>query len=208
MYIQYICIYIKLRKITGAQALFQYLIWSYIRSRMHEDCILFDRFELWHASQQQYCSITLSPPDSLGRGSNFQAKPSRSFETSWDLESAAVDNGKKFQVCRCLCCYASESLKWCWQKLNRPAITWTAKRNAYVNYLTIHWNCNVWQETLVVIFTKCDWLKRMPFVWDHHGLCCMLRDWKDHPALFETIAAGDVYSAIDGTWFLFRQNSK
>ena len=102
-------------KITRAQALFQYLIWSYhISSRRHEDCILFDHFELWHASQQQCCSTALSPPDSLRRVSNFQVKrQSRIFETSshgiWNLQQLTR---KHVRVCRCLCCYASGSLKW------------------------------------------------------------------------------------------------
>ena len=87
-----IYIYIMLCKISRAQALFQYLIWCYhISSRMHEDCILFDHFKLWHASPQQCCSTALSPPDSLRRVSNFQVKQSRIFVTSWDLESSAVD---------------------------------------------------------------------------------------------------------------------
>ena len=82
-YVIYIYIYIYYLYYTRAQALFQYLIWSYhISSRRHEDCILFDRFELWHASQQQYCSTALSPPDSPRRVSNFQVKQSRIFETS------------------------------------------------------------------------------------------------------------------------------
>ena len=33
---------------------------------------------------------------------------------------------------------------------------------------SINWNGNFWQETRVLIFTKCDWLKRMIFVWDRH----------------------------------------
>ena len=70
---------------------------------------------------------------------------------------------------------------------------WTAKRKAYVNYSTIHWNCNVSQETLVLIFYKMwlikknalclrpSWpvlhasrLKRPPFVWDHCSWWCVL----------------------------------
>ena len=115
-YVIYIYIYIYIMcKITRAQALFQYLIWSYhISSRRHEDCILFDRFELWHASQQQCCSTALSPPDSPRRVSNFQVKQSRIFETSnhgiWN--SLQQLTRKHVQVCRCLCCYASGSLKW------------------------------------------------------------------------------------------------
>ena len=50
--------------------------------------------------------------------------------------------------------YASGSLKWRQQKLNRPTMAWTAKRNAYVNYITINWNGNFW--ILVLIFTKWD----------------------------------------------------
>ena len=45
-----------------------------------------------------------------------------------------------------------------------------------INYILINWNGNFWQETLVLIFTKWDWLKRMTFVWDRHDQCCMLRD--------------------------------
>ena len=64
-YVLYIYMYIYIHT-------YLYLIWSYhITSRRHEDCILFDRFELWHASQQQCCSTALSPPDSLRRVSNF-----------------------------------------------------------------------------------------------------------------------------------------
>ena len=77
---------------TVSYVIYIYMIWSYhihISSRRHEDCILFDRFELRHASQQQCCS-TLSPPDSLKRVSNFQVKQSRIFETSsngiWKLQ--------------------------------------------------------------------------------------------------------------------------
>ena len=89
-------------KINRAQALFQYLIRSYhISSRRHEECILFDRFELWHASQQQCCSTALSPPDSLRRVSNFQVKQSRIFETSshgiWNLQQLTR---KHVRVCR------------------------------------------------------------------------------------------------------------
>ena len=108
-------IYIMLCKITRAQALFQYLIWCYhISSWRHEDCILFDRFELWHASQQQCCSTALNPPGSLRHVSNFQVKQSRIFETSWDLESAAVDKETSGCVGN-VCCYArgfSLSLWW------------------------------------------------------------------------------------------------
>ena len=67
----------------------------------HEDCILFDRFQLWHASQQQYCSTALSPPDSLRRVSNFQVKQSCIFETSnhgiWNLQQLTR---KHVRVCR------------------------------------------------------------------------------------------------------------
>ena len=111
VYIIYIYVYIYIYIITRAQALFQYLIWSYhVSSRRHEECNLFDRFELWHASQQQCCSTALCPPDSLRRVSNFQVKQSRmhlrDFQ-SWDLESATVDK----ETCPgVLCCYASGSL--------------------------------------------------------------------------------------------------
>ena len=117
----YVCIcvyiYIMLCKITGAQALFQYLIWSYhITSRRHEHCILFDRsnFDMRlssNAARQHWALLTAWDACQIFKWNNLASSRLQvmgsGIRSSWQ--------GNLSGCVRCLCCYASAGVRLKWR---------------------------------------------------------------------------------------------